>query len=176
MINERQLQQPAINNGPAGAPPRETGKAGQQDGKDAGDKMADIPPQLQVGSWEDVYTYPPAVSCPECGGSGSIVLLVTARACQACEGSGKVWPEPVHKHTPPKLGYWRRERKFDELGRVVVETLFFEPVEEAAPASPEAQDLESGAGNKLEGEAGHEEGEGRAPRRQAAKSAKEEEK
>jgi len=136
--------------------------------------MADTQPQWELGPAEDVYTYPPAVPCPEFGGSGNIVLLVTARACQACEGSGKVWPEPVHKHTPPKLGYWRRERKFDELGRVVVETLFFEPVEQAVPASPETPGAEFEARNKLEGQAGHEGAERRAPRRQAAKSAKEE--
>jgi DnaJ-class molecular chaperone len=33
--------------------------------------------------------------CPECGGSGAIVLLVTKRPCTACGGTGVVAAKPI---------------------------------------------------------------------------------
>jgi hypothetical protein len=66
------------------------------------------------------------------------VLLVSARPCGTCEGAGKVWPEPRHEYTPAKLGYWRRKQEFDELGRMISQCLWFEPVEGAEADSGEA--------------------------------------
>jgi hypothetical protein len=91
--------------------------------------MADTQPQLQLGPDVWAYHYPPPEPCSACGGSGNIVLLVSARPCAQCRGCSQVWHEPRVEPEPPKLGYWRRGRSFDERGRVVCETLSFEPVE-----------------------------------------------
>jgi hypothetical protein len=98
-------------------------------------KMDDTGPKLERGPEVHFYHYPPAVPCPDCGGSGRVVLLVSARPCGTCEGAGKVWPEPRHEHTPAKLGYWRRKQQFDELGRMISQCLWFEP----EPASRETR-------------------------------------
>jgi hypothetical protein len=80
--------------------------------------MDDTQPQLQRGPEVHVYHYPPPVPCAQCGGAGSIALLVTARPCAACEGSGQVWPPARHEFTPAPLGYYRRKRSFDDQGRL----------------------------------------------------------
>jgi hypothetical protein len=99
--------------------------------------MDDTQPQLQRGPEVHVYHYPPPVPCTECGGRGSIALLVTARPCAACEGSGQVWPPARHEYTPAPLGYYRRKRSFDDQGRLISEVQWFEPVEEPT-GQPEA--------------------------------------
>jgi hypothetical protein len=103
--------------------------------RDTGDKMDNPEPKLERGPEVHFYHYPPAVPCPDCRGSGRVVLLVSARPCGTCEGAGKVWPEPRHEHTPAKLGYWRRKQQFDELGRMISQCLWFEP----EPASRETR-------------------------------------
>jgi hypothetical protein len=99
--------------------------------------MADENKELVSEPDLDIYTYPPAVPCLECGGSGKIVLFVVPRACDACGGTGKVLPEAKHEHVPGKLGYVRCERTFDDQGRLIVESRWFEPVADAGtgPAS-----------------------------------------
>ena len=94
-------------------------------------ETADTRSELQHGPEMHVYHYPPAVPCAACGGRGSILLLVNARPCEACEGSGWVWPEPRHEHTPPRLGYWRRRQTFDDRGWLIREQQWFEPAEDA---------------------------------------------
>jgi hypothetical protein len=95
--------------------------------------MADTQPELQRGPEVHVYHYAPPAPCTACGGSGRIVLFVTARPCEACAGSGQIWGEPRHEHTPARLGYWRRECSFDDKGRLATVCEWFEPVEVAAP-------------------------------------------
>jgi hypothetical protein len=51
--------------------------------------------ELVYGGEIHTFTYPPPVPCGECGGTGKIALLVTARACGACQGTGQLWPEPL---------------------------------------------------------------------------------
>ena len=87
--------------------------------------------ELQVG-WEmGVIHFGEPEPCRECGGTGSIALLVSAHPCDACHGSGLVWPEPRHERTSAPLGYWRSETSFDQQGRLVRKTLWFEPAEDA---------------------------------------------
>jgi rubredoxin len=57
--------------------------------RDARDNMADTEPKLERGPEVHFYHYPPALPCPDCGGGGSIVLLVSARPCGTCEGGGE---------------------------------------------------------------------------------------
>ena len=108
--------------------------------------MADDEHELEYGPESHVWTYPPAVPCAGCGGSGRIALLVTARTCEMCAGTGQVWPEARHEHVPPQLGYWRRERFFDEFGRVIMETQRFEPAANAEKGPERAS--ESGSGER----------------------------
>jgi len=96
-----------------------------------GGETIDIRSELQLGPEMHDYHYPPPVPCAACGGRGSILLLVTARPCEACQGSGRVWPEPRLEHTPARMGYWHRKRTFDDRGRVVQEIQWFEPAEDA---------------------------------------------
>jgi hypothetical protein len=105
----------------------------------AGDKMADTQPQLERGQEVHIYHYPPPVPCRECGGAGTIALLVTADPCAACEGSGWIQPPARHECTPGPLGYYRRKRSFDDRVLPVSETQWFEPVGEA----PRQADAES---------------------------------
>jgi hypothetical protein len=84
--------------------------------------------ELVYGPEMHTFTYPPPVPCGECGGTGKIALLVSTRACGPCQGMGQVWPEPLHEHVPPQLGRFRRERAFDEQGRLIRESVWFVPV------------------------------------------------
>ena len=36
----------------------------------------------------------PVRPCPDCGGAGSVVLLVTRRTCERCGGAGRLYPPP----------------------------------------------------------------------------------
>ena len=100
--------------------------------------MAEENLKLEYGPSSETYFYPPPVPCRDCGGSGKIALLVTARACGACEGSGQIQGKPIrHEHVPAQLGYWHCDRTFDELGRVITEIRWFEPVADAGQG-PEA--------------------------------------
>ena len=86
-------------------------------------------PKLELGPEEHVYHYPPPVPCGECGGTGAIVLVANARPCGACGGTGQIWLEPRRERKPRQLGYWRREESFDEQGRLIALSHWFEPVE-----------------------------------------------
>jgi len=97
--------------------------------------MDDTQPQLERGPETHTYHYPPPVPCTECGGAGSIALLVTARPCTACEGSGQVQPPARHEITPGPLGYYRCKRSFDDLGRLICLEQWFEPVAGENPKS-----------------------------------------
>ena len=68
-------------------------------------------------------------------------------------GLGQIWEKPIrHEHVPAQLGYWRRDRTFDELGRVITEIHWFEPVADAEKA-PEAGG-DAGGGGEPSGEKG----------------------
>jgi len=45
--------------------------------------------ELQLGPETEVIHFGEPGPCRECGGTGSIALLVTARACDACLGTGQ---------------------------------------------------------------------------------------
>jgi hypothetical protein len=92
--------------------------------------MAGTQPQLERGPHVQVYACP-RVPCTTCGGSGSIVLRVSARPSADCQRSEPVWPAPRHEHTPGPLGYWCGEQSFDQQGRMVRKTLWFQPAEDA---------------------------------------------
>jgi hypothetical protein len=94
--------------------------------------MNETQPQLQRAPDVHTYHYPPPVPCAECGGAGRIALLVTARPCAACEGSGWIQPAARHEITPGPLGYYRRERSFDDKGRLISECHWFEVVSSEA--------------------------------------------
>jgi hypothetical protein len=102
--------------------------------------MSETQPQLQRAPFDKlttapdvhIYHYPPPVPWTECGGAGRIALLVTARPCAACEGSGWIQPAARHEITPGPLGYYRRERSFDDQGRIISECQWFEVAEAAA--------------------------------------------
>ena len=83
---------------------------------------------MQRGGEWGVIQYGEPDPCRKCGGAGTITLLVTARACEACQGTGRFRPVLRHEHTPARMGYVRRKRTFDDLGRVIVEEHWFEPV------------------------------------------------
>jgi hypothetical protein len=116
--------------------------------------MSETQPQLERAPDVHTYHYPPPVPCTECGGAGKITLLVTARPCAACEGSGRVQPEPRHEVTPGPLGYYRRERSFDEEGRLISECHWFEVIEEVSPetrnAKPEIRKKFQGGNEEME--------------------------
>ena len=85
---------------------------------------------MQLGWETEVIHFGEPGPCRQCRGTGSIALLVTARACDACLGTGQIWPVLRREHTPAAWGYWRRKRSFDGQGRVMCETMWFEPFQD----------------------------------------------
>jgi DnaJ-class molecular chaperone len=75
--------------------------------------MNETQPQLQRAPDVHTYHYPPPVPCTECGGAGRIALLVTARPCAACEGSGWIQPAARHEITPEAASRETRNPKLE---------------------------------------------------------------
>jgi hypothetical protein len=93
--------------------------------------MDEKQPQLERGPEVHIYEYPPPVPWTECGGAGTIALLVTASPCAVCEGSGWIQSPARHEVRQAPLGYYRCKRSFDDQGRLICLERWFEPVEEA---------------------------------------------
>ncbi len=105
--------------------------------------MDETQPKLERRPETHMYEYPPPVHCTDCGGAGRIALLVTARPCAACEGSGWIQPPARHEVTPARMGYYRRKESFDDQGRLSCLEHWFEPVEEGSlPATDQRTDTD----------------------------------
>jgi hypothetical protein len=107
-----------------------------------------------IGDDEDVESYSydysadaagndPAADCADCGGTGKLQLLFTARPCEKCGGTGKVDAgqdvsrEPLHEWVESAPGCWLTEYRYDEQGGLVGQREWFAP-DVQGPDAPSA--------------------------------------